>query len=120
MILIAAYFLLAISTANKIDLDNGMAIIDLIFPFGTKLVKKYVSPSTGDASLILRMNTITSNVWYDAVAPYHPTAVGIYTQHKHRMTEKNNRGKNIAILYASYHLSKFLFPNIEEDFGELL
>ena len=117
MTLILTSSVLTLAAAKKVDLENGMAMLDIIIPFFANVTTKYVSPSTADATLLLRITTLMINVFYDAVAPYHPTAVGIYTQHSHRLTEKNNRGKNIATLYGSYHISKFLFPNIEEDFG---
>ena len=61
-----------------------------------------VSPGASDATLLFRATVLTSVAWFDAIAPYHPTAIGIYTQHTHRLTETTNKNKNIAVLYASY------------------
>lgn len=69
-----------------------------------------VSPNAGDASLVLRYTTLATNAWFDAVAPFHPTAVGIYSRFPTRISEKSNRTVNIAILYASFHLLMNLHP----------
>lgn len=61
-----------------------------------------------------------TNAWFDAIAPYHPTAVGVYTKHKHRLTETTNKNKNIALLYASYHVLCSLFPKRINNWGQML
>ena len=45
MILIVTSCLLLLTISMKIDLDNGIALTELILPFGDIILKKYVSPS---------------------------------------------------------------------------
>lgn len=58
--------------------------------------------------------------WFDAAAPYHPTAVGVYTKHPHRLTENTNRNKNIAMLYAGYHIGLTHFPKRKKELDEMM
>lgn len=58
--------------------------------------------------------------WFDAIAPYHPTAIGIYTKHAHRLTETTNKNKNIALIYAGYHVLLGLYPNRKADWDAMM
>ncbi len=60
------------------DLDNYNAAIDIVIPSFASVILQEVSP--GDAPLIFRTQTLLGNAWFDATAPYHPTAVGVYTK----------------------------------------
>ena len=48
---------------------------DVVIPAAVPVIFQVVSP--GDAPLILRTTTLLNHVWFDAIAPYHTTAVGI-------------------------------------------
>ena len=57
----------------------------------------------------------------DALAPYHPTAVGVYTRIERRPQEEwTLRNMNIATLYASYHAARGLFPHREAVWRSML
>lgn len=73
-----------------------------------------------DATLIFDLTLITNLALFDAIAPYHPTAIGIYTQHTHRLSDKTNKNKNIACLYASYHIFMSLFPKRKSVWDAML
>lgn len=79
-----------------------------------------VSPGGSDATLAFRTTVLITVALFDAVAPYHPTAIGIYTQHKHRLTENTNKNKNIAMLYATYHVVNSLYPNRKANWDAML
>jgi hypothetical protein len=66
----------------------------------------------GDASLILRVTALLTNGWFDADAPYHPTAVGVYSSLGRRPASDrtNNKKRNIALLVASYRILDNLLP----------
>ncbi|WBB61030.1 hypothetical protein O7599_00260 [Streptomyces sp. WMMC500] len=53
--------------------------------------------------------------WFDALAPYHPTAVGVYSQIPRRPAGESatNRNKNIAGLYAMFQVVKGVFTERE-------
>ena len=55
------------------------------------MIFQFVSPSGGDATLVLRLTTLITNAWFDATAPYHPTAVGVYTRLGRQDAPKDNK-----------------------------
>ena len=60
------------------DLEQGNAAVEVVIPNAVPAIFE-VSPTVGDATLVLRITTLITNAWYDASAPYHPTAVGVYS-----------------------------------------
>jgi hypothetical protein len=59
---------------------------------------------------------------FDAVAPYHPTAVGVHTRIGRRPASESatNRNLNIAIMHAQYQAVKGALPEQAPLFGQLL
>ncbi|MCW8107160.1 vanadium-dependent haloperoxidase [Alteromonas ponticola] len=106
--------------AHSFDFDNGNAPAQIVIPTIIPVILQDVSPGAGDATLVLRNTILVTNAWFDAIAPYHPTAIGIYSQFDHRMTESTNREKNIAILYASYHVMLSLQPQRMQTWRAML
>jgi hypothetical protein len=98
-------------TAAAFDFDTGNAPIEVVVPQIIPVVYASVL-SPGDASLILRWTVTVANAWFDAIAPYHPTAVGVYSRLGRRPASEGatNRNKNIAILYASLRALTSSFP----------
>ena len=94
------------------DFDHGNAAIEIVIPTVAPIIFTDISPTGGDATLVLRVTTLTTNAWFDATAPYHPTAVGIYSKLERRPQEESvtNKNMNIALLYASYHIFNSLIP----------
>jgi len=82
------------------DFDNGNAATAIVIP--TLVPNSLATLGHGDASLILRVTALLTNGWFDAIAPYHPTAVGVYSNLGRRPSAEHatNRQRNIAILYA--------------------
>lgn len=115
-------FLLALVSYMTLsfDFDTGVSGRDLIIPTLVPLAYLDMSPKGSDPCLILRMTAMAGTSWFDAVAPYHPTAVGIFTKHSHRLTENTNRNKNIAMLYAGYRLGLNLFPRRKKELDEMM
>ncbi len=112
----------ALPSAAAISLDSGNAPVELIIPSVAPVVFTDVSPSGGDATLVLRVTTLITNAWFDASAPYHPTAVGIYSRLGRRpaMESATNRNINIACLYASYRVLNSLLPNRNTDWRAMM
>lgn len=96
--------------ATTFDLDSGNAPVEIVIPAVVPVIFGFVSPNAGDAPLVLRITTLLTNAWFDAIAPYHPTAVGVYSDLGRQPPPATNREKNIAILYASYRVVNSLFP----------
>ena len=93
------------------DIETGNAAVEVVIPTVAPVIFSYVSPSGGDATLILRVTTLTTNAWFDATAPYHDTAVGVYTRLGRRpAAEATLRNLNTAILHASFQVFNSLLP----------
>jgi hypothetical protein len=106
--------------ATAFDFDNGNAASQVIFPQANTVVRQIVDP--GDATIILRLATLVEVAWFDAIAPYQPKAVGIYSNLGRRPASEGvtNRNKNIAIMYASYRVLSNLLPERVADWRAMM
>src|SRR6266536_2218327 len=89
------------SAANIVidfDFDNGNFIRDLITTNvgGALPVESAIGPM--DASIYIWITHLFQMSWFDALAPYHPTAVGVHSRIPRRPSSESatNRNKNIA------------------------
>ena len=95
------------------DLDPSItnAPLQVIIPVGSEITLRDVSPNASDPSLLLRITALSSNAWFDAIVPYHPTARGVYSDIPNRPdSERTDKNRNIAMLYASFHVYNSLMP----------
>lgn len=106
--------------AKRFNLKKGNAAIEVVIPTIAPVIFTDVSPSGGDATLVLRVTTMVTNAWFDASAPYHPTAVGVYTRLGRQDQPKNNKPLNIALLYASYRVLNSLLPQQAQLWRKML
>lgn len=121
-------FLLALSIVllpaqvSGFDLAKGNAARDVVQRVAVEAVLTDFSPNASDASVVLRVFTMISNAQYDAISPYHPTAVGVYTRLGRRpATESQDNTKmNIAMLHASHKVLSHIFPNRISEWDQLL
>lgn len=92
------------------DFEAGNAPVEVIIPQLIPVIFTTVSP--GDAPLVLRTTTVVTNSWFDAIAPYGDTAVGVYSRISRRpLAERTNANRNIAIFYASRQVLVSLYPD---------
>jgi hypothetical protein len=119
---LACVLLCAPAAAQPFDLDHGKAPVDVVIPRAIPAIFTSVSPGANDATLVLRVTTMITNAWFDAIAPYHPTAVGVYSRLGRRPADEGitNRHKNISTLYASYRVLNSLLPQHAADWREML
>jgi hypothetical protein len=112
----------AAGSAASFDFDNGNAPIEVVIPHALPAIFGSVSAGANDASIVLRITTLITNAWFDAIAPYHPTAVGVYSRLGRRPPAEaaTNRNKNIAILHASYRIMNSLLPQHAADWRAML
>lgn len=109
------------ATAMPFDFDTGNAAIEVVIPTVAPIIFSDISPTGGDATLVLRTTTLITNSWYDATAPYHPTAVGVYTRlGRQPAAQATNRNINTALLYASYRVLLNLLPNRTETWRNMM
>lgn len=91
------------------EFATGNGPIEVIIPTVIPIIFQTVQP--GDAPLVLRTTTMLTNSWFDAIAPYHPTAVGVNSRlGRSGATEATDENRNIAIFHASYHVLNSLYP----------
>jgi hypothetical protein len=98
--------------AWSINLDTDNAPISVVITTAAPIIFSDISPSGADAIVVLRATTLITNSWFDATAPYHPTALGIYSRLGRRPAiERTTRNINIASLYASFRVLNSILPN---------
>ena len=116
----AAWLCSAPAQALPFDFETGNAPIEVIIPAVVPSIFAAVAPS--DASLVLRTTTLLTNAWFDALAPYHPTAVGVYSRLPRRPQSEglNDRNRNIAIFYAALPVLESLYPADKARWAALL
>ncbi|MEU9109770.1 DUF6851 domain-containing protein [Streptomyces xanthophaeus] len=97
------------------DFDNGNFIRDLMTTNVGGGFPPADAMAPGDEATYTWITHLIQTAWFDAVAPYHPTAVGVYSRLGRRPAAEaaTNRNKNIAALYASYQVVKAVFAERE-------
>ncbi|MGK5532615.1 DUF6851 domain-containing protein [Streptomyces sp. URMC 129] len=108
----------AAAAAADFDFDTGNIIRDLIA--NRPDLTAIIAPM--DVTLLIRVTHLVQNAWFDALAPYHPTAVGVYSRLGRRPAAESatNRNKNIAALHATYQVIKSVMAAQEPLFREML
>lgn len=106
---------------EPLGLDDENAAMEAVLETSIPLLLSDVSPNATDASLVLRFTMLLFNGWFDATAPYHPVAVGVYSRLARRpLAEATPRNLNIAILHASFRILSSLLPQRAPDWRQLL
>jgi len=94
---------------------------EIILPRLIPIIVMDVSSSLGDATLINRLHFVLLTGMVDAAAPYHPSAVGIYSRFERQPAVlATQRNINIAMLYAAYEALTELLPRREAVWREML
>ncbi|WMN90088.1 hypothetical protein NI382_18625 [Vibrio parahaemolyticus] len=76
--------------------------------------------SPGDAPLILRTTTLITAAWFDAIAPYSDTAIGVHSNLGRLNAGDSDSARNIAIMYASHKVLNSLMPQFASDWDAML
>ncbi len=93
----------------ELDLDHGNAAIDVVIPWVIPVIEETIT--RGAATMILRVTTLLSQAWFDAIAPFHPTAVGISSRLGRLDHLASTRLRNAAVIAASVPALDSLFPD---------
>jgi len=109
------------SERSPAPIDQINPLIDIVLPRLYPIIVMDVSPSLGDATLINRINLVVALGMMDAAAPYHETAVGMYTRIP-RMpeSERSDRNINISMMHAAYQTLLGLLPRREMVWRDML
>ncbi len=102
------------------DLDHGNALTEVIYPRFQKAVRT-ITPDGSDATMVADHILMVEVAWFDAIAPYHATAVGIYSNLGRRPRgEATTRNRNIAVIYSAYTSLNALFPQFKSEFRDMV
>ena len=95
------------------DMANGNAVFGVVIPNMGTWIHQEVSPHFADPSLSFRYVTLILNAGYDATAPYHETAVGVYSRIDNRPASESEDSTNINIasIYSVYRLALAFDPD---------
>ncbi len=113
--------LISLPTFAQLPPQITNAPFQVVIPKGIEVIREDISAGANDASIIFRITAITSNAWFDAIAPYHPTAKGVYSDIQNRPeSEQTDENRNIAILYASMKVLSAILPNRIDTWQSML
>ncbi len=110
LFILASTWYCLVASAADFAFDHGNAAVEVVFPVVAAEIARTVAPTASGAPLAFRVTTMLSNAWFDATAPYHPTAVGVYTRLGRQPEPVANTDLNIALLHASYQVLNSLLP----------
>ena len=109
------------TTQATFNFDTGNAPVEIIFPAVQVPERKYISVDGSDAPLVIDYVMALEVSWFDAIAPYHATAVGVYSNLGRRpRSEATNRNRNTAILYSSYRILMNRIPQAAADWRAMM
>ncbi|MFF3313819.1 DUF6851 domain-containing protein [Streptomyces sp. NPDC002952] len=107
---------------DAFDFDTGNAYSEVFLPYAFKAIPTLEVPDGDDPTIALRWVSVTDLAAFDSIAPYHPTAVGVYSNLGRRPASERvtNRNKNIALLHGMYRAHISLFPTTVDIWREML
>jgi hypothetical protein len=96
--------------AFDFETGNFMDFVQPVDPIAPNPRGDVIAPF--DVTLFNWVGHLTPLAWFDALAPYHPTAVGVYTRIPRRPSSESttNRNMNIALIYAVQQVVKGAVP----------
>jgi len=120
-LVLGSVFATVAAAQQPFNFDTGNAPVEVVIPRVIPVVAQDVSPNGMDATVVLRITTLITNAWFDAIAPYHPSAAGVYSRLGRRPAgERTNRNRNTAIIYSSYRILNSLLPRRQNEWRNML
>ena len=107
---------------HEFDMVNGNALHGVFIPHIGSWIRQDVSPAFNDPSLLFRYVTLLLNSAFDAVAPYHETAVGVNSRMDHRPASESltNENPNTAAMYAVYRTMLEFAPDRTDQWRSMM
>ncbi len=101
---------------------TGNAAIQVVIPAVDPVFFEAVTKHGGDPSILIRYTTLIVNSWFDAVAPYHPTALAVYSQQARQAVydPSDNTLLNVALTAASKVVLDACFPTYADRWENML
>jgi len=98
----------ASSQQPTIDLDRANALLQAFYPRYDTVSR---TESLGRPTLTVDRAMLIELPFFDALSPYHPTAVGIFSNLGRRpVAEHTTRNKNITVLYSAFTSLNAVLP----------
>lgn len=113
----------ALDTPTGFDFDNGNIVAEYIIGTLSPILSGPNGVVTGgDASIILNVTTTLTAGWFDAVAPYSATMVGVHSQIPRRPAAEGatERNRNIANMYVAHRMLNVLLPQHKASWRAML
>ncbi|WBB62403.1 vanadium-dependent haloperoxidase [Streptomyces sp. WMMC500] len=109
----------ASSQDDGFDIDRDNVLMEVVYP---KFQRVSRDESSGRAvSLTVDHAMLIEMPWFDAIAPYHPTAKGIFSDIPRRPeSEHTTRNQNIAVTYAAFTSLNALLPEYKDRWIEMM
>ncbi|MFG2562893.1 DUF6851 domain-containing protein [Streptomyces sp. NPDC048496] len=105
--------------AAGFDLDSGNALSEVVYPKFQRVSREQSSGRS--VSLTVDHAMLIEMPWFDAIAPYHPTATGIFSDLGRRpKDERTTRNKNIAVIYSAFTSLNALLPQYKSRWLEMM
>ena len=107
---------------DRVYLVKDNAMHGIILPRINNWLLEEVSPGHNDAPIIFRYLTLLYNAAFDAVAPYHSTAVGVYSRMEHRpaLESETNLMPNTAVMHAAYRSMLEFAPHRADEWRDMM
>ena len=110
---------------NNVTLDNANVVFNVVIPYLGGWIHEEVTPYFADPSVAFRYVTLILNAGYDASAPYHETAVGVYSNIENRPASEwegfgNDRNINTATMHAVYQLAIKFDPSEMQRWNSMM
>jgi len=104
------------------DMTNANVVFNVIIPYLGGWIHEEVTPYFADPSVAFRYVTLILNAGYDASAPYHATAVGVYSNIENRPASEyaNDENINIATMHAVYQLALKFDPDKKSHWESMM
>lgn len=102
------------------DMTDVNVIPAVVIPYLGSWIHEEVTPYFADPSVAFRYVTLLLNAGYDATAPYHPTATGVYSSIENRSPGTNDLYINTAAMHAVYQLAMTFDPSEETRWNEMM
>lgn len=95
-------------------------VFAVVIPYLGGWIHEEVTPYFADPSVAFRYVTLILNAGYDATAPYHPTATGVYSSIANRDPGTNDENINTAAMHAVYQLAMAFDPSKEARWNGMM
>ncbi len=110
------------SRDHEFDMVNGNSLHGVFIPHLAPFIKQDVSSNFNDPPPIFRIVTLLLNGAFDAVAPYHETAVGVQSRIDRLPASESetNENPNTSIMHAVYQMMLEFAPGRADDWRSMM